>query len=380
MHQLTRHLLVGFDKGSGPLDVGQGAKYLLSNALTGTRTVIGDDDWEPLSAYQTPRELGSSPLEKRAAGAGLLWPVEEPVEETELLSRFKDVATKVLKYRKVEPSDRVDELVDQLEAHCRPLKEFEPPVHYLWQDPKRLFRIMLAHMKAYAVTEMGTGQTSPVSLDFARQSLGRPERNGEFAQQLCTIDTSLHRARVIAERFPAPARFLVLGDDDLMSLALTLEHDYEVDVFEIDRSLVRFLKKRAGESVTIHSRDLSAGLPEEFRGRYDAVLADPPYNIEGMDWFLDCCVAGLKDNSESRLYLSTYPALLEGQERLFQSLEERGLTLHHTRAHFNRYPFPLETHQITGNGLNNLGYHPKLVSLLMQVPYLYAHLYECGRQ
>jgi hypothetical protein len=378
-YQTTRHLTVAFDAGSGPLDMGQGARYLFHNALTGTRMVAGDEFWPVLEQYHTPRPLGDSPLEQRAAQANILWPVTEEVTCTELLERFQEVAKRVLSYRSTAPGSEAGELVEQLKSACRPLKEFEEPVHYLWRDPERLFHIMLNHFAAYAKYEVGVSQVAPMVSDFVRHSLGRPERNGEFAQQLCTLHTSLDRARLIAQQFPAPARFLVLGDDDLMSLALTQEEGYQVDVFEIDRSLVRFIKKRAGSSVKVYSRDLTNGLPEEFHGLYDAVLADPPYNIDGMAWFIECCAAGLKENEASRLYLSTYPDLLESSERFFQEFSKNGLRLLRTTEHFNRYPFPAETHQITGNGLTNLGYHPKLVEVLMSVPYLYAHLYECGR-
>ena len=376
-YQLTRHLEVGFDAGSDPIDVGRGARYLLKNALYGSRLLCGDDDWDILDSYESPRDLGDSSLEARAVQAQILCPTEGHPDSTPLARRFGEIADKLLKYRKVEPAGSLSERALQVKEICRASREYQGSNHYLWQDPKRLFNIMMDHFVAYLREEIGTPQVAPISCTFARQSLGRPERNGEFAQQLCTLHTSLRRAQLIQERFPAPAKFLTLGDDDLMSLALTLQPGYEVDVFEIDRSLVRFIKKRKSEAVQVYSRDLTNGLPEEFHGRYDAVLADPPYNVDGMAWFIRCCSQGLKQNESARLYLSTYPGLLESSERFFEEFGKNGLRLQKTTEFFNRYPFPRETHDITSVGLRNLGFHPELVGAIMSVPYLYAHLFEC---
>lgn len=377
MYQLTRHLEVGFDTGSSTLDIGRGARYLLKNALVGSRLLCKDEDWSVLESYQSPRELGESPIEVRAAQANILCHIEQELQNTELADKFETVANKLLQYRKIEPAGDLLEVGRQIKQVCRPSREYDQAGHYLWEDPKKLFNIMMDHMLAYLQFELNTPQIGSMSCRFAQQSLGRPERNGDFAQQLCTLHTSMDRARLIQEQFPAPAKFLTLGDDDLMSLALTQVPGYEVDVFEIDRSLVRFIKKRKSEAVNVYSRDLTNGLPDEFHGLYDAVLADPPYNIDGMAWFVQCCSQGLKKNEASRLYLSTYPDLLESSEQFFQEFGKNGLILKNTTEYFNRYPFPSETHEITSVGLRNLGYHPELITIIMGVPYLYAHLFEC---
>ena len=379
MYQLTRHLEVAFDEGSSTLDVGRGARYLLMNALLGTRLLCQDDAWDILKAYRTPLPLGTSDIEQRAAQANILSLVDSEITSTDLSDRFETIARKLLHYRKVEPAEDIVGIALQIKERCQPTQEYDGVTHYLWQDPKKLFNIVMDHMVAFLRLELKSSQVFPMSCEFAKQSLGRPERNGDFAQQLCTLHTSLDRARRIKERFPAPAKFLTLGDDDLMSLALADEPGYEIDVFEIDRSLVRFIKKRKSEAVRVFSRDLTHGLPEEFHGLYDAVLADPPYNIDGMSWFIQCCSQGLKPTKSSRLYLSTYPDLLEDAQTFFAEFGKNGLVLEQTTEFFNRYPFPEETHQITSVGLKGLGFHPELIKTIMSVPYLYAHLYECKR-
>ena len=379
MYQVTRHLSCHFDAGSSLLSMGRGAKYLLKNDLLGTRLLCSDEIWEILENYEEPRALGDSLLEKRAVNANILCTLEETVERTRLGENFRSIATDILKEKNIEPHQSLSQLALIIKDHCKPQREHENSVHYLWRDPQKLFHIMMDHMVIYAQNEIGTPAVGKASSDFTRQSLGRPERNSEYAQQLCTLSTSLSRARLIKKHFPAPAKFLTLGDDDLMSLALASEPGYEVDVFEIDRKLVRFLNKKKNPGIRVFSRDLTNGLPTEFQNQYDAVLADPPYDREGMNWFLRCCSTALKNNKKSRLYLSTYPDLLEDAQSFFTGIKENGLRLETTRESFNRYPFPKETHKITQEGLLGLGYHPKLISTLMQLPYLYAHLFECSR-
>lgn len=371
-YQLTRHLEVSFDENTGPF---QKENYLFINQLFGTRLLGDDSSWSVLKAYETPKALENSTLTQRAVAAGILIPVEEKVSQTPLGDSFKDVAERVLRYRKVEPSSTTETLIAQLNEACHPIGAFNSS-HYMWHEPKRLFQVMLDHFQTYLEVEVGQAQTGPMNLDFAKLSLGRPQRNGEFAQQLCTLSTSLARAQLVWERYPSGAKILTLGDDDLMSLALTQKPGFEVTVFEIDPALVRFLHRRKNSSVHLYSRDLSNGLPEEFQGCYDVVLADPPYNVEGMNWFLDCCVKALRQDN-SVLYLSTSPGLLENYEQLLSKLDAEGLEIERTLPHFNRYPFPRETHTITQNGLLELGFHPSLIEALMRLPYLYAHLYEC---
>lgn len=372
--QLSRHLQVGFDAGSSLLTMGRGAKYLLGNALRHTRIVGGDEIWEMLSQYEKPRALGDSPLEARAAAAGVLWPTEETGVDSEYLNGFQQVASKFLGYRKVEPADTILGLLEQLREACRPLKGFESSSHYLFQDPKRLFGVMLDHVGIYAQTEVGTPQVGDLKADFIRESLGRPERNGEFAQQPCMLASTSAKAERVAANLTPGSRVLVLGDDDLLSLALPAYSQCQVDTFEIDRVLVRFLKKKCGPSVRILCRDLSKGLPEEYRHCYDAVIVDPAY--DGLEWFAQCCADGLKKSPEARLYLTTQPRLLARPEEFEPTLERLGLKRKGVVENFTRYLLPSDTHRLTSKILLELGYHPKLVRSLMQVPYLYANLYE----
>lgn len=370
-YQLTRHIEVREDSHGGE-------KILAMNLFRGTRLLCGPELWELLERYREPAEPEENdPFFQRAVQAGIL----EEVGSTPtppLVDRFKEVSAKVLKYRKTQASDDLCERLGQLSEVCNPVSTASPIDYFIWHDPKLVFRVMLDHFKIYLETELGVGNTSGLAPGFLASTVGRPPRVSSLEQQVCTSETAWKRASMVAEKMGPKVDILVIGDDDLVSLALPHFVSNPVQVLELDPKLVRFLRKKSEPQVKIKRRDLADGLPSEYQQQYDVVLSDPMYSQEGMAMFLDCCRAALKPNSESRFFLSTYPPLLEEPEQFFELLEEKGFEVKSSLENFNRYPFPENMRAGANRGLEALGYHPKLSHTLLSVPYLYAHLYECA--
>jgi hypothetical protein len=292
--------------------------------------------------------------------------------------RFDEVSSKVLKYRKVEASQDLGVRLQQLGEACHPLSKEKPIDYFIWHDPKLVFNVMLDHFRIYLAEEIGTSQADEIAPAFLADTLGRPPRVESLEQQVCTAHTAWSRARRIAERLGVESRVLVIGDDDLVSLALRHQGVKNIDVLELDPKLVRMLKRKGGPELKVRRRDLADGLPSDYLGSYDLVVSDPMYSSEGMSMFLDCCVSALKPDSESRFFLSTYPPLLEDPDGFFTLLHAKGLKVENTAENFSRYPFPKDMRAGALRGLLALGYHPGLCEVLLDVPYLYAHLYECS--
>jgi hypothetical protein len=369
-YQISRHI-------EAQVDSQESDKVLLENLYHRTRMLSDDAIWDVLRRYEKPSKLGDSPLEARAVQAKLIEPVDQQEFPRQLRSRFDEVSAKVLKYRKVEADPDLDIRLTQLAETCKPITSNKPIDYFIWQDPALVFKVMLEHFRVYLNTEFTASHTSTVRTEFLAKSLGRPPRQATLEQQICTLDTAWRRAERIAQDMAPEGRVLILGDDDLVSLALSCFPVGVSDVLELDSLLVRLLRKRGGDRLRVLRRDLANGLSSEFTGVYDVVVSDPMYSKEGMDMFLDCCTNGLKPGPESRLYLTTYPPLLEDPDGFFSLLESKGLEVLETTEHFSRYPFPKEMRDGALKGLNALGYHPKLCRVLLEVPYLYAHLFEC---
>lgn len=374
LYQVTRHLDAAIDP------VGSD-KVLLIDLLQAARLLLEPEQaWTLLDRYSRPKELDPDDIVSlRAAQAGILRPVEEDERPAPLASRFDEISAKLLSYREVEAAPCLIERLQQLAQACRPVTDKRPSDYFIWQNPSRVFRILLDHLAVYFELEAVGNAVDDLPSTFVRQSLGRPACEQILEQQVCTLSTAWARAKRIAERFPGGGKVLFLGDDDLVSLALAHTGIFEIDVLEIDLKLVRLLRREGAGKLTVQRRDLSGGLPADYEGQYDVVVSDPMYSAEGMEMFVACCAPALKPGYESRLFLSTYPPLLEAPELFGEVLNDAGLKVLQTDENFNRYPFPEENRKKTMGGLINLGYHPKLVKVLTDIPYLYAHLYECRR-
>lgn len=370
-YQISRHI-------EAQIDSQERDKILLENLYHRTRMLADDRIWPVLERYQQPSELADSALDSRAVQAKLIEPVDQPDFPQDLRNRFDEVSAKVLKYRKVEADPDLDVRLRQLAETCKPVSSSKPIDYFIWHNPALVFNVMIEHFRVYLDTEFTSTHTSDIDAEFLKLSLGRPPRQESLEQQVCTLDTAWRRAKRIVEKSPKDARILVIGDDDLVSLALSRLSTQVIDVLELDSSLVRLLKKRGGDRLKVYRRDLAQGLSDEFVGQYDVVVSDPMYSKAGMSMFLDCCKKALKPGPESRFYLTTYPPLLEDSTGFFNLLEEKGLDLLETAENFSRYPFPKDMHDGALEGLYALGYHRKLSDILLEVPYLYAHLFECG--
>ena len=371
MYQLNRHLEI-------EPDPREPEKILFTNLLYGTRFLADSDVWEALGPYTHPRELGDSDLEKRANAANVLSPSGVPSPPSSFLKDFDSISRQVLEYLKVTPSEDIFQRMDQLTEHCKPIGKIIRKAYFIWDDTTHVFKVLLDHIKVYLQQEFERPETSNYSVDFLQSSLGRPRCLEKYEQQTCSLETSWNKAELLARSFPPPSRVLILGDDDLISLALQHFPSAEIDVFEIDPVLIRHLKKSNRGQIRFHRRDLTKGLPAEFREKYDVVVTDPMYEASGMTMFINCCAQGLTKNPNSRLFISTYPPLLEKPGLFFQDIERNELQIKGTSENFNRYPFPAEMKAYWLETLVGLGYDSKLIKTMLSIPYLYSHLYTCG--
>ena len=119
----------------------------------------------------------------------------------------------------------------------------------------------------------------------------RPEAVHEYDQGFITPDSTLARcAYALAKGDIEGKRVLILGDDDLVSLALGLmARPQRLVVVEIDERLVRFIARHAEHldiPVEIHSLDLSRPLPESFHRAFDTFLCDPPESFTAFRAFV----------------------------------------------------------------------------------------------
>jgi len=142
----------------------------------------------------------------------------------------------------------------------------------------------------------------------------------DLDQAHCTPETAVRRALLLADDGALEgARVLLLGDDDLVSVAImsVVEHlglagPAELVSLDVDHDLVGFLNATAGSAMPLELRstfearfhDLRDPLPVDLRGHFDVVMTDPPYTAAGARLFGSRAAEGLAGGPGGDLYFS----------------------------------------------------------------------------
>ena len=144
------------------------------------------------------------------------------------------------------------------------------------------------------------------SLQARMEAFGgrRPAADVRLDQSHATAETALRRAVYLYENDGLEGRdVLILGDDDLTSLAIGLLADFleisvrRVVVLECDPRLVAFLNAASGETgqpVEAVEHDLRSDLPGNLLAGFDLFFTDPPYTLSGLSLFVSRGAAGLR--------------------------------------------------------------------------------------
>ncbi|MCL6642785.1 MAG: bis-aminopropyl spermidine synthase family protein [Candidatus Bipolaricaulota bacterium] len=134
---------------------------------------------------------------------------------------------------------------------------------------------------------------------FAQIAQRRPPAAPEFEQGFLTADSVMRRVAWIDRCGDLDHKAIViLGDDDLLSIALALTgRPARLVVFEIDERLVNFLNDQAQQAhwpLRAYVHDLRQPLPEEFLGEFDVFVTDPLETVEGFLLFVERGLSALK--------------------------------------------------------------------------------------
>ena len=125
---------------------------------------------------------------------------------------------------------------------------------------------------------------------------GRPAVDRTLDQSHATPQTAIRRALYLYENDALEGRdILVLGDDDLTSLAICVVSEFLglrtglIVALEIDSRLVAYLTEAVRgmrHAVDIVQHDLRGPLPADLRAAFDVFFTDPPYTLSGLKLFV----------------------------------------------------------------------------------------------
>ncbi len=363
-------------------------EILFQNLAFGTRILAQDDSWNKLERW-TESHNGEDPWLARARKALLILEQGDP-QRPDFVLRLELALRTFLRNSGVEP-EQFDStkhgLLDLLAAaetlyyrDCLPHPYQGPAesVGPLMHEPVRLVDFLFDHVRAFLTYDLES-EDRDLKPSLVRLFFDRPAMKLRYEQQFCTPHTTQKRAERMIEALEPGSRVLVLGDDDLVSLALVeLDSKLQVDVLELDPDLVAFLKAKGGDRFTVLEHNLRHGVPESMREAYDAVTTDPPYADDGMRFFLECAKTSLAPKESSRLFLTTYPGLLETPKQFWTDLQDLGLDIANTRHHFSRYIYNNGYRVQHLAALKALGSPLHPTTELIGFPFLYAHFFECS--
>jgi hypothetical protein len=190
-------------------------------------------------------------------------------------------------------------------------------------------------------------ELAPCVRDIARVARAAPNVRLDLDQCHCTVETKLKRVLALHEADALVGRrILLLGDDDLVSLAIgsvvrrfgSRTTITQLTVLDVDPHVVRFARRelaRAPFPVTCIEHDLREPLPSGLAGSFDTVLTDPPYTAEGARLFLSRAAGALSPGGT--VLFSFGSRRPDTTFRVQLDLARMGMAIHGLAADFNRY-------------------------------------------
>ena len=264
------------------------------------------------------------------------------------------------------------ELCDGLAAHCAGTPDGPVLLPYLDPTARRLRRAVPAALRAVAralpagadlrrVVSASDADLSAFLVDQICRNAGDTDEDEEGSAGLmfrrhnqlpCTAATVRRRVQAVRSHVGPESPVLIVGDDDLQSLALAADGFSDITVVEIDEAVTREIAAAARThpgAITVIREDI--GRIGALGRSFAAILMDPPVNLDGARAFLDGAVRAAGPG-ETTLFLNTH--LLSygeaGYAELIEMLGRHGFRALELRRAFSRYAIP-RLPRVAVNGL-----------------------------
>lgn len=192
-------------------------------------------------------------------------------------------------------------------------------------------------------------ELADVAAGLAKVAEAAPKARSEIDQTHCTVPTKLRRVLLMHDAGAlAGRRVLLLGDDDLMSVAIdSVARNYgfarairEVAVVDVDPAVLAFCRARlaaANFPVTLVHHDLREPLPDVLRDGFDTVFTDPPYTPEGAELFLSRAASALSRRSGGSVFLCFGMKPPHDSLRVQAAIARMGFIVRGILRNFNEY-------------------------------------------
>jgi N4-bis(aminopropyl)spermidine synthase len=191
--------------------------------------------------------------------------------------------------------------------------------------------------------------TEALQDDLERAAAAAPEAKPELDQTHCTVATKISRVLAMHEAGALDgSRIIILGDDDLISVAIARFAALTQAPGEIRRltvvdsdpdvlSCVVAQTAGTGVGIEIVQHDLREPLPTALRGAFDVACTDPPYTVPGAELFLSRAVTALTGDAGQHVFFSFGARRPAETLRTQEMIAGMGLTVRAMMPNFNEY-------------------------------------------
>jgi predicted methyltransferase len=195
-------------------------------------------------------------------------------------------------------------------------------------------------------------RTAALTAALTAAAQAAPEAKPELDQTHCTVGTKIARVLAMHEAGAlAGTRILLLGDDDLVSVAIarfTGLHEAaslagrvrQLTVVDTDQDVLDCIAAQtagSGLDIRLVRHDLRQPLPADLMGGFDVACTDPPYTVAGAELFLSRAVAALAPGGGQHVFFSFGARRPGDMLRTQQLIAGLGLVLRGLTPNFNEY-------------------------------------------
>jgi predicted methyltransferase len=190
-------------------------------------------------------------------------------------------------------------------------------------------------------------ELGPVIRDVARHARAAPPPRLDLDQCHCTVETKVRRVLALhAAGALVGRRVLLLGDDDLTSLAIaSVVRRFGspttiagLAVVDVDGRVVELVRSGLAGSAfpwACVEHDLRQPLPAPLVAAFDTVVTDPPYTVPAARLFLSRAAEALEGMGD--VFLSFGSKRPDAARLVQQAIADHGLVIRSLTRDFNEY-------------------------------------------
>jgi predicted methyltransferase len=192
------------------------------------------------------------------------------------------------------------------------------------------------------------GKFKEILGEFKKIVKNRPKLNINFFQGYATEEDVVRRAALMHHYGDLNGReFILIGDDDLLSIALALTRlPNRIVALDIDEKLGAFIGRASREydlDIEFRKYDVAEPLPEDLVGNFDVFSSEPLETLTGLKAFVGRGVSCLKEDGAGYFGLTILEASHKKWLAIQRTLNSMNCVITDIIRGFTAYPMNYET-------------------------------------